>query len=399
MEFQMTYTKEQEEFRKEVRAWLEANLTKPPELPISAEDVTPEYRKWAKETRGNVGQKGWLYATLPQEYGGGGLTLDHELIISEELRPYGSIQGSSVALAGLYVYGTEEQKQKLMKPLVQGQTTYGLLWTEPDSGVDLASVKTQAIRDGDEFVINGVKCFISAVDPDYLWLLAVTDPDAPRHANLGHFYMPNYLPGINWQRQGLINRGTQHFVFFDNVRVPAEYLVGGETQGWRVAQTSLELEHGAEGSLDPRGMEMGRLLDAWHEGKVHTLAQGNAAKEHLVNAYIRSRVTRLIARRNWWMFRAKEPMSYQGSQNTWYGRENRIRMAEDLLELLGPHSLTEDEKWGLLEGRVEFAQRNASMSTHGGGSYEIDKVIMARRIGMSRTQEVAAPTHQSASTA
>jgi len=393
MEFQITYTKEQEEFRKEVRAWLKANLTKPPELPISAEDVTPEYREWAKKTRSKLGHKAWFYPTLSQEYGGGGLTLDHELIIREELGPYGDIRGSSVALAGLYVYGTEEQKQKLMKAMVQGDTTYGLLWTEPDSGVDLASVKTKAIRDGDDYVINGVKCFISAVDPDYMWLLAVTDPDAPRHANLGHFYMPNYLPGITWQRMELINRGTQHFVFFDNVRVGREYLIGGETQGWQVAQSSLELEHGAEGALDPRGLEMGRLIDAWRDGKVHPIAQGDAAKEHLVNAYIRSNVNRLIARRNWWMFRAKEPMSYHGSQNTWYGRETRIRTAEDLLELLGPHSLAEDKEWGLLGGRVEFAQRNASMSTHGGGSYEIDKVIMARRVGMSRTKETMAPTH------
>ena len=393
MEFQIQYTNEQEEFRKEVRAWLEANLTKPPELPISTEEITDEYRAWAKETRSRVGHKGWLYPTLPEVYGGGGLTLDHELIVREELRSYGDVQGSSVALAGLYVYGTEEQKQKLMKPLVQGDTTYGLLWTEPDCGVDLASVKTRATRDGDDYVINGVKCFISAVDPDYCWLLAVTDPDAPRHANLGHFYMPNYLPGIKWQRMGLINRGTQHFVFFDNVRVPREYLVGGETQGWQVAQSSLELEHGAEGSLDPRGLEVGPLMDAWRGGKVHPLAQGDAAKEHLVDAYIRSNVSRLLNRRNWWMFRAKERQTYEGNQGHWYGREVRIRMAEDLLALLGPHSLTEDKDWGLLEGRVESAQRNASMATHGGGSYEIDKVIIARRIGMSRTHETAAPTH------
>jgi len=397
MDFAVEYTKEQEQFRKEVRTWLEGNAKKPSEVagdwPLDETGLTPAHREWIKGLRLKLGQKGWLYPTLSKEYGGGGLSVEHDIVIKEELRPFAEVNASSVALAGLYVYGTEEQKQKLMVPLVKGEKSYGLLWTEPDSGVDLASVKTTAIRDGDDFVINGVKCYISAVDPDYMWLLAVTDPYAPRHANLGHFYMPNNLPGVTWQRMALINRGTQHFVFFENVRVPREYLIGGETQGWQVAQSSLELEHGAEGSLWGRGFAIGDLIKAWKEGKVHSMAQGDAAREHIVDTLIRTNVNRLIARRNFWMFRAKQPMSYHGSQNTWYGRETRIRSAEDLLELLGPHSLTDDNEWGLMNGKVENAQRNASMATHGGGSYEIDKVIMARRIEMSRTKEVMAPTH------
>lgn len=397
MEFDIQYTEEQEEFRKEVRAWLQQNGKMPQglgELPINDRDVTREQWEWSKEFRRKLGQRGWLYPTLPQDYGGGGLSLDHDIIIKEELRPYGNVRSSSVAVAGLYVYGKEEQRQKLLKPLLTGETDYWLLWTEPDAGVDLASVKTRAVRDGDNFIISGVKCYISGLfEPDYMWLLAVTDPDAPRHANLGHFYMPANLPGITMQFQDLINRGTQHFVFFDNVKVPREYLIGGETQGWQVAQTSLELEHGAEGSLYGRENVVGDLIEEWRLGKVHSLGRKDAVREHLVDAYIRSNVNRLIARRNFWMFRAKQPMSYHGSQNTWYGRETRIRTAEDLLELLGPHSLVDDPNWGLLKGRVEHAQRNASMSTHGAGSYEIDKVIMARRVGMSRTRETMAPTH------
>ncbi|MBM2826172.1 MAG: hypothetical protein HW403_236 [Dehalococcoidia bacterium] len=397
MEFQITYTKEQEEFRKEVRAWLEQNGKMPPdlgEISINGNEITDEQRKWSKGLRQKLGHQGWLYPTMPKELGGGGLTVDHDIIIKEELRPYGDVSASGVAVAGLYVYGTDEQKEKLLKPLLRGDIDHGLLWTEPDSGVDLASVKTRAIRDGDDYVLNGVKCYISAVEPDYMWLLAVTDPEAPRHANLGHFFMPNYLPGVQWQRMELINRGTQHFVFFDNVRVPREYLIGGETQGWQVAQSSLELEHGAAGSLYSLGEDVvDELIEAWQEGKVRSLAQGDAAREHLVDAYIRNHVNSLIGRRNFWMFRAHERQSYHGPQSRWFSRETRIRTAEDFLDLLGPHSLSEDREVGLLKGRIEYAQRNASMSTHGGGSYEIDKVIIARRVGMSRTHETAAPTH------
>ncbi|MBM2826750.1 MAG: hypothetical protein HW403_814 [Dehalococcoidia bacterium] len=397
MEFAIQYTKEQEDFRKEVRAWLEVTAKRPPELgawPVNERDTTVAQREWENQFRRKLGHQGWLFATMPKEVGGGGLSIDHDIIIKEELKAYDAdVATGGTAIAGMYIYGTEQQKEKLLKPLLMGETTFGNLWTEPDCGVDLASVKTRATKDGDDFIINGVKCYISSVNPDMCWLLAVTDPDAPRHANLGHFFMPNHLPGITWQLQELINRGTQHFVFFDNVRVPREYLIGGETQGWQVAQSALELEHGAAGALFGRTEVVEDLVEAWSEGKVHSLAHGDAAKEHLVDAYIRYNIHRLIARRNFWMFRAKQPMSYHGSQNVWYGRETRIRTSEDLLSLLGPHSLVEDKEWGLLGGRVEHAQRNGSMATHAAGSYEIDKVIIARRIGMSRTHESAAPTH------
>ncbi len=400
MEFTLQYTKEQEEFRKEVRGWLEANGKMPQELgewPLHDLDITDEQVKWNREFYQKLGRKGWFYPLMPKEYGGGGLTLDHDIIIKEELdrsKIPGFSSAGNVSIAGLYVYGTEEQKQRFLKPILQGEVVTWLGWTEPDSGVDLASVKTTAIRDGDNFIMNGVKCYISGrFDPEYLWLLAVTDPYAPRHANLGHFYMPATLPGISWQFQELINRGTQHFVFFDNVKVPAEYLVGGETQGWQVAQSSLELEHGAAGGLFGREDVVEDLVSTWREGKVRSMAQGEAAQERLATALIRSKVEQLISRRNFWMFNTRQPQSYHGPQKQWYGREVRIRTAEDMLELLGPHSLVTDPEWAILKGRVEQAQRGASMSTHGGGSYEIDKVIIARRINMSRTKEVMAPTH------
>ncbi|MBM2826173.1 MAG: hypothetical protein HW403_237 [Dehalococcoidia bacterium] len=401
MEFTLQYTKEQEEFRNEVQSWLDVNSKIPPSVgswPLHDRDVTDEQVAWCREFYSKLGQKGWFYPLMPKEYGGGGLTLDHDIIIKEEMDRYqvpGFSSAGNVSIAALYVYGTEEQKQRFLRPMLQGEAVTWLLWTEPDSGVDLASVRTRAIRDGDDYVFNGVKCYISGrFDPDYLWILAVTDPEAPRHANLGHFYMPANLPGISWQYQELINRGAQHFVFFDNVRVPREYLVGGESQGWQVAQSSLELEHGAAGGLFGREAVVEDLVKSWQEGKVpNSLAHGDAAKEHLVTAYIRSHVETLIARRNFWMFNTKQPQSYHGPQKQWFGRETRIRTAEDLLELLGPHSLVNDQGWGLMGGRVEQAQRGASMATHGGGSYEIDKVIIARRVGMSRTKEVMAPTH------
>jgi len=400
MEFALQYTPEQEQIRKEVRAWLDQNAIMPKaiaKLPLDEMDLTREQWEWTREFHHQLGLKGWLYPMMPKEYGGGGLSLDLDIIIKEELSRYHYPNRSSagnVAMAYLTVYGTEEQKQRFLKPMLTGETVTWLLWTEPDAGVDLAAIKTRAIRDGDDYVFNGMKMFISgAFEPDYLSILAVTDPDAPRHANLGQFYIPANLPGIKWENQDLINNGGQHFIYFDDVRVSREYLVGGETQGWRVTQSSLELEHGAEGRLEPRTNLVKDLIAEWRQGPVNSLAQGDAAREHLVDAYIRNNISRLWGRRNFWLFNTRQEQTYEGAQNLHYGREVNIQTGHDLLKLMGMHSLLREPDLELLDGRLEKGQRGQLMATHGGGSYEIDKVIISRRIGLSRTQDVAAPTH------
>jgi hypothetical protein len=401
MDFEMRYTPEQEDFRREVRAWLDANARVPQALlpvPKESMDTTREQFEWSREFHRKLGQKGWFYPTMPTEYGGGGLTPDHDIIITEELGkwtiPVMPTPGN-VAVAPLMVYGTEEQKQRFLKPMLMGETVTWQLWTEPESGVDLASIRTRAVKDGDDFIFTGTKNYISGIfEPDWMNILVVTDPEAPRHANLGQFYIPANLPGISWQYQDLIVKGGQHFIFMDNVRVSREYLIGPETGGWRVTQSSLELEHGAAGGLESRaGAVTDDLLKAWKTGQSNrSLAKGEEAQLHLVDSHIRSNVNRLVARRNYWMFKNNITQTFHGSQNMWLGRETRIRTAEDNLELLGPYATTTDKDWTVLDGRVELAQRGASMATHGAGSYEIDKVIIARRIGLSRTKEVAAPT-------
>ena len=402
MDFEMRYTPEQEEFRKVVHAWLEDNAKMPASLgkvPLESMDTTREQFDWGRDFYKKLGAQGWLYSTMPTEYGGGGLTVDHDIIIHEELAKYklpaAGPGAGAVAIAPLFIYGTEEQKQRFLRPMLSGQSVSWQLWTEPESGVDLASIKTRAVKDGDDFIFTGTKNYISGIfEPDWLNILVVTDPEAPRHANLGQFYIPANLPGISWQYQDLIVKGGQHFIFLDNVRVSREYLVGPETGGWRVTQSSLELEHGAAGGLESRlGAVTNDLLKSWREGsKGRSLAKGDEANTHLVDAHIRTNVNRLIARRNYWMFTNKITQTFHGSQNQWMGRETRIRTAEDNLDLLGPYAITTDKDWTVLDGRVELGQRGASMATHGAGSYEIDKVIIARRVGLSRTREVAAPT-------
>jgi alkylation response protein AidB-like acyl-CoA dehydrogenase len=397
MDFLPRYSDEQQAFRAEVREWLQANAVMPKELGTLALDeigITREQWAWCRDFTSKFGHKGWLYPTLPKQYGGGGLTHDHALVIREEMENYNvriATGAGNNLVPGLLVFGTEEQKQEYLKPVLQGDTYAWQAWTEPDAGVDLAAIKTRAVKDGDDFIVNGTKMFISGLfEPERFTLLAVTDPDAPRHANLAQFWIPADLPGITWENQDLINNGGQHFVHFDDVRVSSKYLIGGETQGWQVTQSGLELEHGAAGNTAYRQVVTWDVIASWRQGELHSLAHGVKAREHMVNAYIRGNINRLLSTRNAWMFNSREHQTYEGSQSLNNGRETRIRTAEDMLNLLGQYALVSDQDFPLAEA-LEHGQRNGLMATHAAGSYEIDKVIIARRIGLSRTKEVAAP--------
>jgi len=399
LDFEVRYTAEQEEFRKEVRAWMEQNAIMPDELGHRTLDemgTTQEQWDWTREFTRKLGNKGWLYPTWPKQYGGGGLTHDFSVIIAEEMSKYDvrpSVGSGRIASPGILVYGTEEQKQDYLKPILMGEAYGWQAWTEPDAGVDLAAIKTRATKDGDDFIFNGTKMFISGLfEPEWFTVLAVTDPDAPRHANLGQFWIPANLPGITWEFQDLINNGGQHFVYFDDVRVSRKYLIGGETQGWRVTQSGLEIEHGAEGNTSYRGVVTWDILDNWREGNLNTLAKGSTARELMVTSYIRANVNRLLGNRNAWMFNERKEQTYEGSQSLLNGRETRIRTAEDMLNLMGNYALVSDDDFPLAEA-LEHGQRIGLMSTHAAGSYEIDKVVISRRIGLSRTKDVAAPTH------
>jgi len=399
LDFKVKYTTEQEDFRKEVQAWMEANAVMPKELGQRSLDemgTTREQWDWTRAFTQKLGHKGWLYPTLPTQYGGGGLSHDLAVIIREEMANYDVRVASGsgpIATPGLMVYGTEQQKQEFLKPILQGDAYGWQAWTEPDAGVDLAAIKTRAIKDGDDFIINGTKMFISGLfEPEWFTLLAVTDPDAPRHANLGQFWMPANLPGITWEFQDLINNGGQHFVHFDDVRVSRKYLIGGETQGWRVTQSGLEIEHGAAGNDNYRNLVTWDVLDSWRKGELNSLAHGDRARELMMTAYIRGNINRLLSTRNGWMFNERKEQTYEGPQSLNNGRETRIRTAEDILNLLGQYALVSDSDFPLAEA-LEHGQRGGLMATHAAGSYEIDKVIIARRIGLSRTKDVAAPTH------
>src|ERR1041385_4505346 len=206
MDFEVTYTEEQQRFRGEVRAWLERHVS--PGLTrkaVSEEDSLARYRELRAFGR-LLGAKGWLYPRAPREYGGGGLDVDHTIILEEEvdrvglsLPPYYD-SGGRLGAATIQVWGTEEQKQAFLPPIYRGDVRTWQLLTEPGAGSDLAGVTTAAIRDGDEYVITGHKLLVGRDNgADRIWMIAVTDPGGKRPENLSWFMIDAALPGITVQ--------------------------------------------------------------------------------------------------------------------------------------------------------------------------------------------------------
>lgn len=400
MDFEPRYTQEQEEFRQQVRAWLKENVPKGIEHPADAIDLTEEQYQLRRDLGRKLGARGWLWPTAPTEFGGGGLDVDRAVVIEEEIDSYGLTNppyydsGGRLGGASILVWGTQEQKQVFLPPIFTGGVRTWQLLSEPEAGSDLANVKTTAIRDGDEYVINGQKIFVgSSLGCDYMWTITVTDPEAKRHENLGWFMVPWGLPGITVQPMDLLisggesgaGSGVKNTVFFDNVRVPAFNLIGAENEGWKVASTHLELEHGSGGRI-ARNWLVGRLFEHCRgtTRRGQPLTKDPDVRDRLIDVYVEAEIVRLLNLRNYWMRHSSADMTYEGPQASLVRKTSGLRLSRAMLDILGPSGLTHDSDLGAADGHMEAHSRAGIVAVHPGGTREIQKVIMARRIGIGR---------------
>ena len=406
MDFANTYTKEQEQFREEVQAWIKANV---PEnmraydgMFEEAGNLTPEMRAFWKEKHLELGEKGWLYPTYPEEYGGGGLTANHETILTEEFRIARVVphHADHTTIDALLVWGTEEQKQMFLAPILRGEKTCHQKLTEPQSGADQANVRNRAVKDGDYWLITGQNVFISTY-PDVDWLSgqALTDPDAPRHRNTGFFLIDNPSEGLTIVEMNLAVGHMQKFVFMDSVRVPADHLIGGPTEGWQVMSTLLETEHGGAGSAAPEDPVADNLITYMQERRKSGDLPGTdpVIRQKAVEAWIDAHIDGLMSARTHWMYMSRKEMSWEGPTgvlfNRWYHLRNvaRVRDVMGMYAQLGRH-----DPLAPFGGENEIYQRTRFERQHGAGSLNITKVVVARRIGISRTKERAAVTPMTA---
>lgn len=403
MEFELKYTAAQEAFREEVRTWLAANV--PDGINVRPENMeaSRELYLLRRELGRKLGAKGWLYPAGDVQYGGGGLAFDQIIVLEEEtsrlgvgLPPYYD-SGGKLGSASIRVWGSEEQKARFLPPIYRGEVRSWQLLTEPGAGSDLAGVKTTALRDGDHYVLNGQKIYVgSSHSVERFWIIAVTDPEGERHHNVSWFMMDADLPGITIQPQYMLSargegdadeNGHKNTVFFDNVRVPADCLVGGENNGWKVASTHLEVEHGGAGNIRPNPIWQQLLTytrENYRDGK--RLIDHPDIRSGLAEIYSRLEAVRLISIRNFWMVYSGEERSYEGPQMSYMRKTTGLWLTKAILDLLGPAALTNDPLRGAMDGFAESQQREGIVSMHPGGTTDIQRVIMARRLGIGKRE-------------
>ncbi len=405
MDFDVHFTKESEEFRKEVRAWLKENVPADLEWPIDPYDVTPELIKVRDDLRRKLGAKGWLAPDFPKELGGGGLTEEHVAVLHEETMRMGRGGGAAVLggfASDLFVgpvlrYGPEELKKEFLRSYLRGEKSAWLNETEPDHGTDNAAMETTAMLDGDEYVVNGEKIYIGREDPldwrdTWLFTPAVTKPGAPRHENLGVFMMPASLPGISCEVIPLIGaEARKNRIFMKNVRVPTRYLIGGpEARGWDVLQLSLRAEHGGGGALVHREPLSSRLIRYCKETKRNNrpISDGLFVQDILVKLWIEDQKSRLYGLSTYWMGKTGKfaGVAYKGVQNALHGKVEAPKVAKAILDILGPVAVTSDPELRVLAGEVERAERMGCV-THIAGTPETLKILAGRAIGMTRPYE------------
>lgn len=258
---ELSYPADAEEFRQEIRTWLEKNLPKgwgQPGFEMSAEERKAFNETWPSK----LFEGGWICATWPTEYGGKGLSTMQGVVLAEEFARLkaplrADFFGDTLVGPTLLQWGTEEQKKEFLPNILNGKTRWCQGFSEPNSGSDLASLKTTAVLDGDEWVINGQKVWTTGGHhADYCFLLTRTDPDATKHKGISYLLVPMRQEGV--EVRGIVQPdGTAEFceVFFTDARCPKDNVVGGVNNGWKVANSTLAFERGMSATTGYRRFE------------------------------------------------------------------------------------------------------------------------------------------------
>jgi alkylation response protein AidB-like acyl-CoA dehydrogenase len=261
----LDYPPDAEEFRAEIRQWLEDNLPEgwgTSDVALSKEERRDFNEEWTKK----LAAGGWICASWPAEYGGKGLSLLQQVVLAEEFARAGAplradFFGDTLVGPTILQWGTEEQKQRFIPGILDGTIAWCQGFSEPDAGSDLASLATRAEPDGDEWVVNGQKVWTTQAQyADYIFLLARTDPEAEKHAGISYLLVPMKQPGVEVRPIEQID-GSSEFneVFFTDARCPADNVVGGVNNGWKVAMTTLGFERGLSAATGHRRFQ--RELD------------------------------------------------------------------------------------------------------------------------------------------
>ena len=399
-------TKEQADFRQHVRAFIQERLPayyrKPEVKRAKAED--PETQDWqsemvhgsdeakaaAREWAEALTERGWSAPSWPTQYRGGGLSSMEQFILKQELslEDAPSVGGSGISLLGntLLVHGTEEQKQRFLPGTLTGDILWAQGYSEPGAGSDLASLQTRAVRDGDEFVINGQKLWTSAGHKsNWIFMLVRTDPSAPKHRGITFLMVDAKTPGVSVRP--IISMAWHHATnetFYENVRVPASQVVGEVNRGWYVGMTLLDYERSSIADAVEQRATHGELVETLIEGKVpnrSALIRGEVA-DRAIEIEINNNLSLRIA-----SMQANGLIpNYEASMGKTYSTELMQRLCRTGMKAFGLYAnLWPGEPLAPLDGRHTVTYLTSSRRSVTGGSNEIQRNIIATRgLGLPR---------------
>ncbi len=375
----LDFTPEQKELRAEIRASLEAVMT-PERRAVIANRLEggPEFKECVQA----LGAANLLGVGWPKEYGGRGFSAIEQFIFNEEIQrvdaPIPFVTLNTVGPT-LMQYGTEEQKKTFLPAILDGAVEFAIGYSEPSAGSDLASLRTTAVRDGNDYVINGQKMFTSgASHADYIWLAARTDPTVKKHRGISIFIVPTSSPGFSWKPLNTMPGVCTYYTFYDDVRVPASAMVAGKNDGWKLITTQLNFERAAMGNLGALEPLFEKTLQ-W--AKTTELDDGRVIDQTWVKLAL-ARVEAQVAaykimnqRVNAAMTKGALPMG-EASAVKVFGTELTQQVARELLEVLDGSGVRKGED-APLRGALESAYRIAVINTFGGGANELQRDIIA----------------------
>jgi len=386
----------EEAFREEIREWLKTNLPKNWSGDRFSRgsgdaDGMNVYADFAKR----LATKGWVAPHWPKEYGGLGLSVVEQLIFNEEMSLANAPVGYSMIGVGwagptIIVYGTDEQKQRFLQPITSGTTMWCQGFSEPNAGSDLANLSTRAVRDGDDYVINGQKIWTSGAHyADWMILIARTDQDAPKHKGISYFLVDMKTPGITTRPLiDMMNNHGFNEIFFENVRVPRANLLGEENRGWYMATTTLDFERSSIGGA----VGAKKMLDDLVVWTKETRSNGHYVYDEapvrwrLGEAAVEAELGRLLSYRVVTLQSRGLVPNYESSIAKLFNTDMQLRMAKSGMEIMGLYGqLDHKDKKSPLQGRFERQYLWQTGLAVGGGTTEIQKNIIAMRgLGLPR---------------
>ncbi|CAN5788000.1 acyl-CoA dehydrogenase [soil metagenome] len=385
---QIAYTPEQEDLRQELRAYFAELVTPEVEAEVSAGETGGPACLAAVR---RMGADGWLGIGWPTEYGGQGRTpLEQFIFLNESWRAGAPVPFLSINTVGptLMAFGTDEQRRFFLPRILAGELHFSIGYTEPGAGTDLASLRTTAVRDGDVWVINGQKIYTSLASyADYIWLAARTDPEAPKHKGISIFCVPTNVEGFSLTKIRTMVNASTYNTFYDDVRVPADALIGDLNRGWDLIVNQLNYERV---SLGPPGT-VERLFDetvAW--ARDTKLADGRRVIDQ---EWVQLNLARVQAKLefltliNWKVASSSSVDPATASATKVFGTEFYTEAYRLLLDVIGPAGvLRKGSPGAVLAGRLDRAHQGTLILTFGGGTNEVQRDLVAMfGLGMPRT--------------